>query len=149
MIPAAPDPAKQPLQALLQQRRSRRREMTRPVQLKMLDCVQPERDPRDREFLPAALALLEAPSTPHAMRLVYAICALLMVALLWSWFGHLDVYADAPGKVQPSGRTKTIQPLVTGKVIRIVRQGRRPSQGRRCPARTRPHRRARRPESRA
>ncbi len=120
MTPPAPDPAKKPLHALLQQRRARRRALTRPVQLKMLDSVRTERDPRDREFLPVALALLEAPPTPHAMRLVYAICALLTVALLWSWFGHLDVYAYAPGKVQPSGRTKTIQPLVTGKVIRIA-----------------------------
>ncbi len=120
MTPRAPDPAKKPLRALLQHRRSRRREITGPVQLKMLDSIRPDRDPRDREFLPAALALLEAPSTPHAKRLVYAICALLTVALLWSWFGHLDVYADASGKVQPSGRTKIIQPLVTGKIIRIA-----------------------------
>lgn len=120
MTSPAPEPARQPLHALLRLRRLRRREIAPQLHWKILDWVQPERDPRDREFLPSALAIVEAPPTPHAMRLLYAICALIAVALAWSWFGHLDVYADASGKVQPAGRTKTVQPLVTGKVIRVA-----------------------------
>ncbi len=120
MTSPAPEPARPPLDELLRLRRLRRREIAPRLHWKILDRVKPERDPRDREFLPSALAIVEAPPTPHAMWLLYAICALITVALAWSWFGHLDVYADASGKIQPSGRTKTIQPLVTGKVIRIA-----------------------------
>ena len=79
-----------------------------------------ERAPEDREFLPGALEILEAPASPIRIVLIYALCGLIAAALAWSWFGHLDVYADATGKVQASGRTKVVQPLDSGTVIKIL-----------------------------
>lgn len=81
--------------------------------------VRPERDARDREFLPAALAILESPPSPRRVAFLYTLCALLAAAIAWSWFGHLDVFADASGKIQATGRTKVIQPMVSGTVIKI------------------------------
>ena len=82
--------------------------------------VRPGRVTADREFLPGALEILEAPASPVRVRLIYALCGLVATALAWSWFGHLDVYADATGKVQASGRTKVVQPIVSGKVDKIL-----------------------------
>ena len=82
--------------------------------------VKPQRVPTDREFLPGALEILEAPASPIRVWLAYALCGLAAAALAWSWFGHLDVYADATGKVQASGRTKVVQPVASGKVEQIL-----------------------------
>jgi hemolysin D len=82
--------------------------------------VKPDRVAVDREFLPGALEILEAPASPIRVWLIYAICGLIGAALVWSWFGHLDVYADATGKVQASGRTKVVQPVDSGKVQKIL-----------------------------
>ncbi|UIN38434.1 HlyD family type I secretion periplasmic adaptor subunit [Methylobacterium oryzae] len=71
---------------------------------------------RDQEFLPAALEILETPPSPVRMALMSLICALVVVALAWSYFGYIDIVAVAQGKVQPTGRVKVIQPLETGRV---------------------------------
>ncbi len=81
--------------------------------------VKPGRAVGDREFLPGALEILEAPASPVRVALIYLLCGLVATALAWSWFGHLDVYADATGKVQVSGRTKVVQPIQSGEVRAI------------------------------
>jgi hemolysin D len=73
----------------------------------------------DREFLPADLEILETPPSPVRMALILIICAFVVVALAWSWIGHIDIIAVAQGKIQPAGRVKVIQPLETGKVAAI------------------------------
>jgi hemolysin D len=70
----------------------------------------------DQEFLPAALAILETPASPVRIGLLWAICLLMAFALCWSYFGEIDILAVAQGKIQPTGRVKTIQPLETGRV---------------------------------
>jgi hemolysin D len=111
-------------------KRELRRSRQTPVPLELLAPVRPDRDPHDREFLPAALEILEAPTSPTQIWLIYALCGLLATALAWSWFGHLDVYANAPGKIQAAGRTKVIQPLEQGTIISIrVKDGDRVKQG--------------------
>ena len=112
----------------------RRRELSRlrhnSVPLELLAPVLPDRDPKDREFLPAALEILEAPTSPTHIWIIYTLCALLVSAFAWSWFGHLDVYASAPGKIQAAGRTKVIQPLEPGTLVSIrVKDGDRVKQG--------------------
>jgi hemolysin D len=77
------------------------------------------RDSRDNEFLPAALDILESPPSPIKIAFIYTICGLVAAALIWSYFGFLDINAVASGKVQPAGRTKVIQPMEAGKVIAI------------------------------
>lgn len=72
------------------------------------------------EFLPANLEIIETPPSPKASWLLWCLCGLLAVAIGWSWFASLDIYAIARGRVQPSGRSKVVQPLESGKVLQIA-----------------------------
>ena len=74
---------------------------------------------RDREFLPAALEILETPPAPLPVALMLTICAFLAAALAWSFYGRLDVHAVAPGKIETISRSKVIQPFDSGKVAAI------------------------------
>jgi hypothetical protein len=74
----------------------------------------------DAEFLPAALEILETPPSPAATALMLGICGGLLAVLLWSVIGTLDIHAVAQGKIQPSGRTKVVQPMEPGRVAAIL-----------------------------
>src|ERR1700724_3637669 len=71
-------------------------------------------------FLPAALEIVETPPSPIGRAIGAMLVLLFCAALLWSWWGTIDIVASAPGKVVPSGRTKVIQPFETG-VVRAIR----------------------------
>jgi hemolysin D len=73
----------------------------------------------DREFLPADLEILETPPSPVRMALILIIGAFAVAALVWSWFGRIDIVAVAQGKIQPAGRVKVIEPLEAGKIAAI------------------------------
>jgi hemolysin D len=73
----------------------------------------------DREFLPADLEILETPPSPVRMALILIICSFVVAALVWSWFGRIDIVAVAQGKIQPAGRVKVIEPLETAKIAAI------------------------------
>ncbi|MGH6645135.1 MAG: HlyD family type I secretion periplasmic adaptor subunit, partial [Bradyrhizobium sp.] len=73
----------------------------------------------DREFLPAALEILDTPPSPVQMSLISIICGFFAGALLWSFFGRIDIIATAQGQVQPTGRVKVIQPFETSRVLAI------------------------------
>jgi hemolysin D len=79
----------------------------------------PQRRPSDREFLPAALEILDTPPSPIHIALIWFICLAFATALLWSYFGWIDIHAIAQGRIQPSGRSKVVQPLEPGKVAAI------------------------------
>ena len=51
--------------------------------------------------------------------LIGTICAFALVALVWSFFGRLDVHAVAQGKIETAGHSKVIEPLDPGKVAAI------------------------------
>jgi hemolysin D len=74
---------------------------------------------RSRQFLPAALEILETPPSPLPVVTMLTICAVFAAAFAWSFFGRLDVNAVAPGKLEPTGRVKVIQALDPGKVAAI------------------------------
>lgn len=74
---------------------------------------------RNREFLPAALEILETPASPLPVALMLTICAFFALAFVWSFFGRLDVNAVAPGKLEAVGRVKVLQSLDPGKVAAI------------------------------
>jgi hemolysin D len=73
----------------------------------------------DLEFLPAALELIETPHSAMCLRLLWIICVAFATVVAWSCFAKLEIYAVAQGKVQPSGRSKIVQPLETGKITAI------------------------------
>jgi hemolysin D len=88
----------------------------------------PHRD--DREFLPAALEILESPPSPIAIGLAASICGLVTFALLVGYFGKIEIIASAQGKIRPIGQVKTVQSMENGKVTEIkVRDGDRVERG--------------------
>src|SRR5579863_5453585 len=72
-----------------------------------------------RQFLPAALEILETPASPAGRAIAGLIILFFAIAIAWATFGHVDIIATAQGKIVPTGRTKTIQPLETGIVSAI------------------------------
>ena len=61
---------------------------------------------RDREFLPAAIEILETPAPPLSVVTMLTICAFFAAALAWSFYGRLDVHAVAPGKIDTAGSVR-------------------------------------------
>jgi hemolysin D len=83
-----------------------------------------------RQFLPAALEILETPASPVGRAIGGLIILFFAIAIAWATFGHVDIIATAQGKIVPTGRTKTIQPLETGIVTAIhVQDGDKVSAG--------------------
>jgi hemolysin D len=87
--------------------------------------VIPFRSPRPRRreelaFLPAALEIVETPPSPIGRAIGSAIIFLFCVALIWAWWGTIDIVASATGKILPSSRVKIIQPFETA-VVRSIR----------------------------
>src|SRR6476661_11255122 len=80
----------------------------------------PERRRDELAFLPAALEIVETPPSPIGRAIIYTVIAVVVAALAWASIGTVDIVAVAPGKIIPSGRTKTIQPFETG-VVRAIR----------------------------
>ena len=70
----------------------------------------------DREFLAPALEILETPPSPVHVAFLWIICAFVVVALAWAYFGRVDIIAAAQGKFQPMGQVKVVEPLETGRV---------------------------------
>jgi len=80
----------------------------------------PQRLADEAAFLPAALSLRETPAHPAPRRVAWAICALFVVAVLWSAIGKIDIVAVAPGRIVVSDRSKTLQPLEASVVKRVL-----------------------------
>jgi hemolysin D len=74
---------------------------------------------RDLQFLPAALEILETPTPPVATAFMMTICAFAAAAILWSFVGHLDVDAVAPGKIEALGHAKVVEAIDPGKLASI------------------------------
>ena len=55
----------------------------------------------DNAFLPAALEIMETPPNPLGRMLLLTLCSMVLVGLLWSIFGRLDVVVVSPGKTLP------------------------------------------------
>jgi len=80
----------------------------------------PKRLTDEAAFLPAALSLQEIPPHPAPRRLAWAVCALFTIAVIWAIFGEIDIVAVAQGRIVVSERTKTLQPLETSVVKRVL-----------------------------
>ncbi|SKA25806.1 hemolysin D [Enhydrobacter aerosaccus] len=70
-------------------------------------------------FLPAALEIVETPPSPIGRAIGGVIIAFFAAAILWASVSTIDIIAVAPGKIMPSGSTKTIQPLESG-IVRAI-----------------------------
>lgn len=76
-------------------------------------------DAADAEFVASEVAFLMTPPSPIHARLVVVICSLMFVILAAAWIGRVDIYATGSARIQPTGRSKVVQPLVAGKVHAI------------------------------
>ncbi len=84
----------------------------------------------ERAFLPAAVELEQTPPRPMGRLIIYVICLLFVLAAIRSWYGRIDVVAVAQGKLIPSDRIKTIQPLEAGTIRTIhIKEGQHVEQG--------------------
>jgi hemolysin D len=73
----------------------------------------------EREFLPAALEVIETPASPVGRLFALVIAAFFVCALVWSFLGRVDILATAQGRVAPSGEVKVVQPLDPG-IVRAI-----------------------------
>src|SRR3954468_12581904 len=79
-----------------------------------------ERRREELAFLPAALEIVETPPSPIGRAIGASLIVLFCAALVWAWWGTIDIVASATGKIVPSGRIKVIQPFETA-VVRAIR----------------------------
>jgi hemolysin D len=77
------------------------------------------RGPVEREFLPAALAIVETPPSPLGRVFALSICLFFAAAAAWAYVGFVDVVAVASGKTVARTRTQVIQPLEPATVAAI------------------------------
>ena len=73
----------------------------------------------EREFLPAALEVIETPVSPTLRATAFAICSLAAITVLWCCLAHIDMVAVASGKVIPLGQIKVVQALETSAIRAI------------------------------
>lgn len=71
------------------------------------------------EFLPAALEVVETPPSPIGRAISLTIVGALCLTLVWAYFARVDIISSAPGKIEPNGQSKIVQPLESG-VVRTI-----------------------------
>ncbi|MGR5146434.1 HlyD family type I secretion periplasmic adaptor subunit [Photobacterium alginatilyticum] len=82
------------------------------------------------EFLPSHLALSQRPPSPFARYTAMSLSLGVIAALLWAYWGKLDVQATAAGRLVVSGRSQVIQSYEQSRVIGIhVKDGQRVEKG--------------------
>ena len=79
-----------------------------------------DRKGNELEFLPAAVEILETPASPVGRTVAILITVLFIIAIVWAWFGKIDIESVAQGSVIPKGQVKAVQPLEMGKVEEIL-----------------------------
>lgn len=76
------------------------------------------------EFQPDMVEVEEAPPSRFASMVLYALVALLGVAMVWATFATLDQVVAAPGKLAPLSPNLVVQPLETSLIREVkVRPG--------------------------
>ena len=84
----------------------------------------------EAQFLSAALSIQETPPSKTARLLGWLLSAMVLVAVVWSILGRMDIVVNAQGKVIPSQRVKTIAAVETGNVVRLdVEEGQHVKEG--------------------
>lgn len=79
----------------------------------------PKRTRDEREFLPAALEIVDTPPSPVGRAIGLTIILVAIAAIAWACIGQVDIVATASGRIVPAGKTKIVQPADTGIVTAI------------------------------
>ena len=83
------------------------------------DMADEKRHVHELEFMPAALEVQQMPPSPIGRIISWIVILFFVLAVVWAYFGKVNIVAVAHGKIIPSGKTKVIQPLEIGKVKAI------------------------------
>ncbi|QPB42117.1 HlyD family type I secretion periplasmic adaptor subunit [Rodentibacter haemolyticus] len=90
----------------------------------------PIREKDEHEFLPAHLELIETPVSKKPRAIAYFIMAFLVLALILSIWGKVEIVATAGGKLVYNGHSKEIKPIENAIVDKIlVQEGDKVQQG--------------------
>lgn len=104
--------------------------MTRRIFKYWLKAKRARRTNDEYDFQPGYLEIIERPAAPWAYRTAVSITLLLVLALLWSILGELDIQASTSGKIIVSSHSKTIQSPEPGEILAIhVRDGMKVNKG--------------------
>lgn len=83
-----------------------------------------------REFKPDAVAIEERPVPVSIHAAMYVLCALLVVAILWSFIGTMDRIVVGQGKVVTTTPVNVLQPFAVSRILAIkVKPGDRVNKG--------------------
>lgn len=72
------------------------------------------------EFLPSYLELIERPPSPTARVTAVVVSLLVLFALVWCYFGQLDIHVTAIGQLTLPSRSQLIQAYETSEVVEIL-----------------------------
>lgn len=72
------------------------------------------------DFAPGLLAIQESPPARMPRAVLYGVCVLFLVLLLWALLGKLDIIASAEGRLVPQSYIKIVQPADAGIVQEIL-----------------------------
>ena len=73
----------------------------------------------ETQFLPEALEIVETPPSPIGRLIIWSIMLAFVLAVLWAWFGKIDIVATGQGKIVPAGQIKTVKAPSQGFVREI------------------------------
>src|SRR5438105_61327 len=73
-----------------------------------------------QDFAPRLLEIQDSPPTRLPRLVLYAVCSLFVLLLLWAAFGQLDIVASADGRLIPQSYVKIVQPADAGIVQEIL-----------------------------
>ncbi len=74
----------------------------------------------EQEFLDPLRSIQETEPPAGRRRVLWALLALLLCALIWSWFARIDVVATANGRFIPDGRNKVVQSMELSAVEEVL-----------------------------
>ncbi|HCQ9025503.1 TPA: HlyD family type I secretion periplasmic adaptor subunit [Escherichia coli] len=83
------------------------------------DMAPPLRKQDEYDFLPAHLELIERPVSPTPRMISLLIILFLVISVVISILFHVEIVAVSSGKLELSGRSKTIQPFETSLVKKV------------------------------
>ena len=72
------------------------------------------------EFKPLLVEIEEKPLNPLGRSLLWIIVAIIFFAILWLSLAKIDIVVSARGKVIPTGEVKTLQPIETGVISKLL-----------------------------
>lgn len=72
------------------------------------------------DFQPHVLAIQDSPPSPFTRLILWVVVVLILVLMVWSFFGKIPIMTSAPAKFSIIGNTKVVQSLNTGTVTQVM-----------------------------